>query len=78
MRTKCTCRTFSFSPENEGPKGGDYLKLVVAVSSHLSDGAGQDHTFGVHLLNTDTHEKQIKHTLNQGYKQKQTHAQLHT
>lgn len=50
MRRAAEGCTFSFSPENEGPKGGDDLKLVVAVSSHLSDGAGQDHTFRVHLL----------------------------
>lgn len=52
----CTC-TFSFSPEYEGPKGGDYLKLVVAESPHLSDSTGQDHTFGVHLLKTDRNQK---------------------
>lgn len=43
--------TFSFSPEDEGPEVGDDLKLVVALSSHLSDSTGQDHPLGVHLLN---------------------------
>lgn len=41
--------TFSFSPENKGPESGGNLKLV-SVSSHVPDGAGEDHTFGVHLL----------------------------
>lgn len=41
--------TFSFSPENKSPESGGNLKLV-SVSSHVSDGAGEDHTFGVHLL----------------------------
>lgn len=57
QRTSCT---FSFSPENERSKAGDYLKLVVTQSPHLSDATGQDHTFGVHLLNRDTD----KHTEN--------------
>lgn len=42
--------TFSLGPEDEGPQGGDHLKLVVAKSSHLLDAAGQDHPLGVHLL----------------------------
>lgn len=42
--------TFSLGPEDEGPQGGDHLELVVAQSSHLPDGAGQDHSLGVHLL----------------------------
>lgn len=42
--------TFSLGPEDKGPQGGDHLKLVVAQSSHLLDGAGQDHPLGVHLL----------------------------
>lgn len=41
--------TFSFSPENKSPERGDHLKLV-SVSPHLPDGAGQDQTFGIHLL----------------------------
>lgn len=41
--------TFSFSPENESPQSGGDLKLVP-VSSHVPDGAGEDHAFGVHLL----------------------------
>lgn len=42
--------TFSLGSEDEGPQGGDHLKLVVAQPSHLLDAAGQDHPLGVHLL----------------------------
>lgn len=72
----CTC-TFSFSPEYKGPKGGDYLKLVVTQSSHLSDGTGQDHTLGVHLLNTEKHINRQIIVLQKLGKHKQTHTQLH-
>lgn len=50
-----TCCTFSLSSEYESPQGGDYLKLVVTQSSHLPDSAGQNHPFGVHLLNRGGH-----------------------
>lgn len=49
--------TFSLGPEDEGPQGGDHLKLVVAQSSHLLDGAGQDHPLGVHLLKEEEEEE---------------------
>lgn len=70
-----TCCTFSLSPENEGPEGGGDLEPVVAVSSHLFDGAGQDHTFGVHLLKRKREretQEQIRAPQNRGSKHKQT------
>lgn len=78
--TKFTCSTFSFSPENEGPQEGDYLELVVtvAMSSHLSNSAGQDHTFGVHLLNTERHTETDEGAAKTHTKlQLQTHADTH-
>lgn len=52
-KKRCTYSTFSFGPEYESPQGGDYLKLVVTHSSHLSDSTGQDHSFRVHLLHRE-------------------------
>lgn len=52
-RWRLNSPTFSFSPENKGPKSGDDLK-PVSVSSHKPDGSGEDHPLGVHLLEKNT------------------------
>lgn len=70
---RMTCCTFSLSPENEGPEGGGDLEPVVAVSSHLFDGAGQDHTFGVHLLKREREtQEQMRALQNPGSKHERT------
>lgn len=77
--TRCT---FFFSPEYEGPKGGDHLKLVVTQSPHLSNSTGQDRTFGVHLLNRQTHRwiralQKHTHTKQVLHIHTSRHTQLH-